>query len=80
MLKENFVTTSETWKGWAVKVLVTNPVKWTFNTVKNIIIGKNVQSDLEYIHIPVLKVRYRKQVISLFFYKEKLKNPCKKFE
>ncbi|KAK6639710.1 hypothetical protein RUM43_007985 [Polyplax serrata] len=55
VLKENFVTTSETWKGWAVKVLVTNPVKWTFNTVKSIIIGKNVQSDLEYIHIPVLK-------------------------
>lgn len=54
--KQDFFADSESWKGWAIKVLVTKPLEWTFNTFKSNIFGKDDRKQIEYIHLPVIKV------------------------
>jgi hypothetical protein len=51
------VPPQQTWLTWAVDLLIKKPVVWTFNKVKNSVLGtKEVAEDIPYVHIAACKV------------------------
>jgi hypothetical protein len=47
----------QTWLAWAIGMLIKKPVNWTFNKVKNSVLGtKEAAEDIPYVHIGACKV------------------------
>jgi hypothetical protein len=47
----------QTWLVWAIDLLIKKPVVWTFNKVKNSVLGtKEVAEDVPFVHIAACKV------------------------
>lgn len=49
--------TEQSWKNWAIQVMVANPLKWTVGKIKSTVISPVESSDSAYIHLPTVKVR-----------------------
>jgi hypothetical protein len=51
------VPPQQTWLAWAVDLLIKKPVIWTFNKLKNSVLGtKEAAEDVPYVHIAACKV------------------------
>lgn len=60
------VPPQQTWLAWAIDLLIKKPVTWTFNKVKNSVLGtKEAAEDVPYVHIAACKDLGKKLLASV---------------